>query len=155
MSLTANFFLCQSRLSTKPLQWNQAFTCAFRAAENIRETGDHVGADFCGGFLRRYRGEECSGGGPDHPPAQFEFGAEDKHNWQGRSDERIKLAVMTALHWDLAVPRDRLQVSVTLGWVTLTGRVVREYEKSRAEADAAVVAGVAGVVNKITCDSRD
>ncbi len=33
-------------------------------------------------------------------------------NWQGRSDERIKLAVMTALHWDLAVPRDRVQVSV-------------------------------------------
>jgi osmotically-inducible protein OsmY len=93
--------------------------------------------------------------GAAHLPSQFQFGADDKHNWQGRSDERIKLAVMTALHWDLAVPRDRVQVSVTRGWVTLTGRVVREYEKSRAEADAAVVGGVAGVVNKITCDSRD
>ena len=43
---------------------------------------------------------------------------------------------MTALHWDLAVPRDRVQVSVSRGWVTLTGRVTREYEKARAEADA-------------------
>jgi len=90
-------------------------------------------------------------GGPDHPPSQFEFGAEDKHNWQGRSDERIKLAVMTALHWDLAVPRDRVQVSVARGWVTLTGRVVRAYEKSRAEAVARMTPGAAGVTNAIAC----
>ena len=90
-------------------------------------------------------------GGPDHPPSQFEFGAEDKHNWQGRGDERIKLAVMTALHWDLAVPRDRVQVSVARGWVTLTGRVVRAYEKSRAEAVARMTPGAAGVTNAIAC----
>jgi hypothetical protein len=80
---------------------------------------------------------------------QLESGAEDKHNWRGRSDERIKLSVMTALHWDLAVPRDRVQVSVNRGRVTLTGRVAREYEKSRAEADALMVPGVAGVTNRI------
>jgi osmotically-inducible protein OsmY len=59
-----------------------------------------------------------------HFPPQFEFGADDKHNWEERKDERIKLAVMTALHWDLAVPRDRVQVSVHRRWVTLTGRVM-------------------------------
>jgi hypothetical protein len=64
-------------------------------------------------------------GGPAPLPAQFEFGADDSHNWQGRSDERIKLAV-TALRWDLAVPRDRVQVSVERGWVTLSGRVKRD-----------------------------
>jgi hypothetical protein len=37
-------------------------------------------------------------GGATPFPSQFEFGADDKHNWQGRSDERIKLAIMTALH---------------------------------------------------------
>jgi BON domain len=89
-------------------------------------------------------------GRPDHFPSQFEFGADDKHNLQGRSDERIKLAVMTALHWDLAVPRDRVQVSVIRGWVTLSGRVLRAYQKSRAEAVARVTPGVAGVTNKIT-----
>ena len=83
------------------------------------------------------------------------LGSEDKHKWQGRSDERIKLAVMTALHWDLAVPRDRVQVSVAGGWVTLTGQVARDYEKSRAEADARVVAGVVGVTNQLALQSGD
>ena len=94
-------------------------------------------------------------GGPAHAASQFEFGAEDKHNWQGRSDERIKLAVMTALHWDLAVPRDRVQVSVAGGWVTLTGRVARAYEKSRAEAVARMTPGVGGLTNKITWPPED
>lgn len=93
-------------------------------------------------------------GGPAPAPSQFEFGTDDKHNWQGRNDERIKLAVMTALHWDLAVPRDRVQVSVKRGWVTLTGRVKRPYEKSRAEADARLAAGVAGVTNGLTCEAE-
>jgi osmotically-inducible protein OsmY len=92
---------------------------------------------------------------PADPPSQFEFGAEDKHNLRGRSDERIKLAVMTTLHWDLTVPCDRVQVSVDRGWVTLTGQVLRAYEKSRAEADARMTPGVAGVTNEITCQSRD
>src|SRR3984957_8575140 len=90
---------------------------------------------------------------PSNFPSQFEFGADDKHNWEGRKDERIKLAVMTALHWDLAVPRDRVQVSLHREWVTLTGRVMREYEKDRAEADARMTAGVAGVVNRLTCEA--
>jgi hypothetical protein len=92
-------------------------------------------------------------GDPTRFPSQFEFGTDDNHNWQGRSDERIKLAVMTALHWDLAVPRDRVQVSVSRGWVTLTGRVMREYEKERAEADALKCSGVAGVSNRVICEA--
>jgi hypothetical protein len=63
-------------------------------------------------------------------PAQFELGADDKHKWEGRSDEWIKRAVMTALHWDLAVPRDRVQVRVD-------------------EVDALMVPGVAEVTNRI------
>jgi len=92
-------------------------------------------------------------GDPAHFPSQFEFGTDDNHNWQGRSDERIKLAVMTALHWDLAVPRDRVQVSVHRGWVTLTGRVSGDYERERAEADALMCSGVAGVSNRVICEA--
>jgi osmotically-inducible protein OsmY len=92
-------------------------------------------------------------GDPAPFSSQFEFGTDDKHNWEGRNDERIKLAVMTALHWDLAVPRDRVQVSVHRGWVTLTGRVTREYEKERAEADALMCSGVAGVSNRVICEA--
>jgi osmotically-inducible protein OsmY len=46
-----------------------------------------------------------------------------------------------------------VRVSVSRGWVTLTGRVTREYEKDRAEADARMTAGVAGVVNRLTCEA--
>ena len=111
--------------------------------------------------MERMSGEESNGlasgsevqvGDPAPFPAQFEFGA-DRRNWQGRSDERIKLAVMTALHWDLAVPRDRVQVGVDRGWVTLTGHVKRDYERSRAEADARMIPGVAGVTNLLSCES--
>jgi osmotically-inducible protein OsmY len=92
--------------------------------------------------------------GAAHFPSQFQFGTDDTHNWRGRSDERIKLAVMTALHWDLAVPRDRVQVRVVGGWVTLSGRVVREYEKARAEAVARMAAGVAGVTNQLRYETE-
>ena len=91
-------------------------------------------------------------GGPAGFPSQFEFGTDD--HWEGRSDERIKLAVMTALHWDLAVPRDRVQVRVVGGGVTLSGRVVREYEKARAEAVARMAAGVAGVTNQLRYETE-
>jgi osmotically-inducible protein OsmY len=40
-------------------------------------------------------------------------------------------------------------VSVDHGRVTLTGQVARDYEKSRAEVDALMVPGVAGVTNRI------
>jgi osmotically-inducible protein OsmY len=104
------------------------------------------GEDFC----EHMSASNVPVGRPADPPSQFEFGAEDKHNWKGRSDERIKLAVMTMLHWDLAVPRDRVRVSVDREWVTLTGQVVRAYEKPRAEVVARMTPGVAGVTNAIT-----
>jgi osmotically-inducible protein OsmY len=62
---------------------------------------------------------------------------------------------MTALHWDLAVPRDRVRASVSRGWVTLTGRLGREYEKSCAEADARMSPGVVGVTNRLSCEVQD
>jgi hypothetical protein len=111
-----------------------------------------LGIDVWGRVFRTCQREQRSDWRSSPLPPQFELGADDKRNWQGRSDEKIKLAIMTALHWDLAVPRDRVQVSVDSGQVTLTGRVAREYEKSRAEADALMVSGVAGVTNRIAFD---
>jgi BON domain len=155
LTLTANFFLCQSRLSKSRFNGTKRSLVRFAQRRifakqettleriSVEDSYEDIGA------------RNVPVGGPDHPLAQFEFGAEDRHNWQGRSDERIKLAVMTALHWDLAVPRDRVQVSVARGWVTLTGRVVRAYEKSRAEAVARTTRGIGGLTNKITCLPED
>ena len=65
-------------------------------------------------------------------------------------DVNIRLAVLNALHWDLAVPRDRLQVKVESGWVTLSGDVDREFSRTSAEAHARAVPGVAGVTNAVS-----
>jgi osmotically-inducible protein OsmY len=103
----------------------------------------------------RVSGSSVPVAGPAHLSSLFEVGGVDKHNWQWRSDERIKWAVMTALHWDLAVPRDRVQVNVDRGWVTLTGQVRHEYERSRAETDARTTRNVTGVINDIVCRSAE
>lgn len=68
-------------------------------------------------------------------------------------DAQITLAVMNALHWDLAVPRDRVRVRVESGWVTLSGRVERGYSRTAAEADARAASGVKGVTNAIEVEA--
>ena len=98
-------------------------------------------------------GRTPAGGVPvRHPPHPVtEFDRERNRESQQRSDERIQLAVVAALHWDLAVPPHRVRVSVDRGWVTLTGQVRRAYERSCAEADARMTLGVVGVTNEIEC----
>jgi osmotically-inducible protein OsmY len=61
----------------------------------------------------------------------------------------VRTRVLNALHWDLAVPRDRLNVDVEDGWVTVSGIVDLPYQKTCAESDARNVPGVVGVTNLI------
>jgi osmotically-inducible protein OsmY len=63
--------------------------------------------------------------------------------------EDVRVRVLNALHWDLAVPRDRLNVDVENGWVTVSGLVDLPYQRSCAESDAKSVPGVVGVTNRI------
>jgi osmotically-inducible protein OsmY len=63
--------------------------------------------------------------------------------------EDLRLRVLNALHWDLAIPRDRLNVDVENGWVTVSGMVDRPYQRTCAESDAKSVQGVVGVTNLI------
>ena len=63
--------------------------------------------------------------------------------------EDVRMRVLNALHWDLAVPRDRLNVDVENGWVTVSGLVDLPYQRSCAESDAKSVPGVMGVTNRI------
>ena len=67
--------------------------------------------------------------------------------WIQREDVRVR--VLNALYWDLAVPRDRLNVDVENGWVTVSGMVDLAYQRSCAESDAKSVPGVVGVTNRI------
>ena len=63
--------------------------------------------------------------------------------------EDVRVRVLNALYWDLAVPRDRLNVDVENGWVTVSGLVDLPYQRSCAESDAKSVPGVVGVTNLI------
>ncbi len=64
-------------------------------------------------------------------------------------NDDVLTKVMNALHWDLAIPRDRLKVEVKNGWVTVSGLVDRPYQVECAELDARSVPGVVGVINRI------
>jgi osmotically-inducible protein OsmY len=61
----------------------------------------------------------------------------------------VKTSVLNALHWDLAVPRHRVMVEVSDGWVTMSGLVDLPYQRACAESDAKNVPGVVGVINQI------
>ena len=63
--------------------------------------------------------------------------------------EVVRVRVLNALYWDLAVPRDRLNVDIEDGWVTVSGMVDLPYQRTCAESDARSVPGVVGVTNLI------
>jgi len=67
-----------------------------------------------------------------------------------RTDSEIAAAVRNALEWDALVPNELLQSTVSDGWVTLEGQV--DYGRERTDAEGAIrrLAGVVGVINKIT-----
>ena len=49
-------------------------------------------------------------------------------DWE-RTDEDIAQAAVNALTWNLSVPRGRIQVEITKGWVTLKGDVDWQYQR--------------------------
>jgi len=67
-----------------------------------------------------------------------------------RTDSEIAGAVRNTLEWDALVPNELIQSTVTDGWVTLEGEV--DYWRERNDAERAIrrLAGVVGVINKIT-----
>lgn len=73
---------------------------------------------------------------------------------QSQGDD-VRMRVLNALHWDLAVPRHRLNVEVENGWVTMSGQVDLPYQRSCAELDVRNVPGVVGVINHIRLAQSD
>src|SRR6266404_9705538 len=71
-----------------------------------------------------------------------------------RSDADIAAAAIRALEWDAFVPVDKIDVTVTKGWVTLQGEVEWQYQKQDAERVVRRLSGVWGVVNLITVKPR-
>ncbi len=63
--------------------------------------------------------------------------------------DEIHERLLNELHFDLAVPRDRLRIGFLNGYVILSGEVEWPYQKTCAEADVRRVPGVTGVTNDI------
>jgi osmotically-inducible protein OsmY len=67
-----------------------------------------------------------------------------------RDDTDIATAAVNALSWDVNVPKDRITVKVSNGYVTLEGEVEWQYQKDRARTLTQNLVGVRGVANNIT-----
>jgi osmotically-inducible protein OsmY len=72
-----------------------------------------------------------------------------------RTDQEIARAVRHTLEWDALVPDDRIRSTVSDGWVTLEGDVDVWREREDAEKSVLRLAGVVGVIDKITIVPRD
>jgi osmotically-inducible protein OsmY len=66
-----------------------------------------------------------------------------------RTDSAIAQAVANALEWDSAIPENAVKATVGNGWVTLTGTVGWQFEKSAADRAVRNLYGVRGVTNSL------
>jgi osmotically-inducible protein OsmY len=66
-----------------------------------------------------------------------------------RTDPEIADAVSRAIEWDTFIPADRVEITVSKGWVTLDGELEYQYQKEDAERAARRVTGVRGLTNLI------
>jgi osmotically-inducible protein OsmY len=71
-----------------------------------------------------------------------------------RTDADIAAAAIHALEWDAELSIDKLDVTVSKGWVTLKGEVEWQYQKIDAERVVRRLLGVKGVTNLITVKPR-
>jgi osmotically-inducible protein OsmY len=71
-----------------------------------------------------------------------------------RADPDVAKAVVRALEWDALVPIEKLDVTVSKGWVTLRGEVEWQYQKQDAERVTRRLQAVKGVSNLITVKPR-
>jgi osmotically-inducible protein OsmY len=66
-----------------------------------------------------------------------------------RTDPDLAKAVVNALKWHAGIPADKLDVTVSRGWVTLKGEVEHAFQKIDAERAIRYLSGIRGVTNLI------
>jgi osmotically-inducible protein OsmY len=71
-----------------------------------------------------------------------------------RTDADIAAAAIRALEWDAFLSADKLDVTVSNGWVTIKGELEWQYQKLDAERVVRRLTGVKGVINSITVKPR-
>ena len=71
-----------------------------------------------------------------------------------RSDTDIAAAAVRALEWDAFIPLEKIDVTVSKGWVTLRGEVEWSYQREDAYQVVRRLSGVKGVTNLIVVKPR-
>ena len=71
-----------------------------------------------------------------------------------RTDADIAASAHRALEWDALVPVDKIELTVSKGWITLSGEVEWAYQKDDAERVVRRLSGVRGVTNLIMVHPR-
>lgn len=64
-------------------------------------------------------------------------------------DEDLAQRAVQMLDWNAIVPKKAIQVKVQEGWITLSGKVEWQYQKSEAQAAVNRLHGVLGIINLI------
>jgi osmotically-inducible protein OsmY len=72
------------------------------------------------------------------------------HSSAERTDSDLALAALYALKWDAAIQTDKLDVTISHGFVTLKGEVEWPSQRSAAERVVHRLSGIKGVSNWIT-----
>lgn len=67
-----------------------------------------------------------------------------------RTDTDIAHAALTALAWNALIPKDRVTVTVSDGWLTLNGVLDAQYQKEAVSRTLRDLMGVKGVTNNIS-----
>jgi osmotically-inducible protein OsmY len=70
------------------------------------------------------------------------------------ADDEIAKRAVNVLDWDVTVPKDAIQVKVQNGFVTLSGEVEWNYQRTGAEDAVRKLSGVVGVTNLISMKAR-
>lgn len=65
------------------------------------------------------------------------------------ADDEIARRAVQSIEWNVQVPKNKVQVRVQKGWVTLSGELHWHYQRTAVENAIRVLGGVKGVINNI------
>lgn len=66
------------------------------------------------------------------------------------NDDEIAGRALAILDWSSAIPPEAVRVKVQDGWVTLSGQVPWNYQRTLAEYEVRKLSGVRGIINQVT-----
>lgn len=70
------------------------------------------------------------------------------------ADDEIAKRAVSTIEWNTSIPAGSVQVRVQNGWVTLTGKVEWQYQRTAAADAVRDLAGVVGVTNQVDIKPR-